>query len=156
MCGEGAPGVRRGAGTLPVGAPRAQPGAGVRDRVGPEPHQVRAAPVAAGHALQPPAAGPCLSLHPGESRAGPGGGWRGDPPPGGLGQAGPLTECLGALFHCLSPGPSHTLFLLSPSHPPVSEECRHSRWGPVMALRPIRVLPFSPRPQAAHGGHALD
>ena len=76
--------------------------------------------------------------------------------PPGLGWAGPLTERLGALFHRLSPGLSHTLFLLSPTHAAVPEERHHSRWGPILTLRPIRVLLFSSRPQAAHGGHALD
>ena len=97
--GEGTLGVRRGAGALPVSTPRPQPGAGVRDRVRPELHQVGAAPVAAGHTLQSLAAGPCLPLHPGWSRAQPRT-WVGETPVG-LGLAKPLAESTWAVFHFL-------------------------------------------------------
>lgn len=64
--------------------------------------------------------------------------------PPGLRCTGPLTERPGALFPRLSPGPSNTLFLPSPTHPAVPKECHHLRWGPVLTLRPIRVLTVFP------------
>lgn len=64
--------------------------------------------------------------------------------PLGLRWAGPLTELPGALFPHLSPRPSNTLFLPSPTYPAVPKECHHLRWGPVLTLRPIRVLPVFP------------
>lgn len=111
----------------------------------------RGSSVAAGRALQPPAAGRRLSLHqvsPMQAQEAGGG------TPPGLRCAGPLTERPGACSLAFPLGLEHALPATHSSCCP--QECHHLRWGPVLTLRPIRVLAGFSGPQAAHGGHALD
>lgn len=168
MPGEGTPGNRCGAGALPVCAPRPQPGTGVRDSLKPEPHQYRTAPVDAGHTLQPPAAGPCLTLHPGWSWAqlrrpqGPGiRNLGGGPPTGRLGLAEHLAERLSfdlsteAFFYFLfSSRPLYTLFhtlsatfcpLYSLSDSSSCPEMKVTTFMWVLCLHSRFFLPFSSR-----------